>query len=402
MHTLRIRHDNSRRRFMARVFCATVLSLLFSLGCVTYTKYIPDPRTDIELWIKNFEQQISLSYDYEMSVGSVRVQAAGDCVIGEGEKLEGEWERDGIAQTFEYVGLGDIEYARKGKEWEKSSRGEQSDVFIQIKRILTFDKFEYTGFDKGFWYRFKANVPFLAPERRKEMVGLIKVSSKNFLPEFIWTGLPDSSVYWTARIFKYNTQKRVRPPVREYHIYDVVLSTQSVDYEHKRLNRRLDLIDVEHRLTRTAQGLQLRLPIQYRVEDVERMLRPGGVVVYSVAQEGQDVSRVGYLRDDMDAPVLLGDTLLTESDISDAVIKYDRRSAAYMAVKLRRRVSMPSMVAFEVDSTLIATVALDTVQKLDRIEVYPDMQYRDMKILRSYMIQPLGFIKISPAGGEPH
>jgi hypothetical protein len=383
------------------VFYTIGLSLILSLSCVTYTKYVPNPETDINFWIKNFEQQISLSYDYEMSVGSVRVHAAGDCVIGEGEMLEGKWERDGAAQIFEYVGLGDMEYARKGKEWEKSSRGEQSDIFTQIKRILTFDKFEYTGFDKGFWYRFTANVPFLAPERRKEMVGQIRISSRNFLPEFIWTGLPDSSVYWTSRILEYNTRKRIRPPVREYHVYDVVLSAQSVDDEYKRLRKRLDLIDVEHQLNLTSQGVQLRLPFQYRLEDVEIMLRPGGLVVYSVALEGKDASRVGYLKDDMHTPVLLGDTVLTERDISDAVIKYDQRSAAYISVKLRRRVDMPSTVAFQVDSVLIATAALDTTQKLNRIEIYPEMQYHDMKILRSYIMQPLGGLKIKPAGGEP-
>jgi hypothetical protein len=387
-------------QYFAAIMCSVSLSIIFSHGCAKYAKYVPDPVKDIDQWAKNFEQQKSFSYEYEMKTNFVSVRAFGDCVIGVGERLSGQWERGDGVQEFEYIGLGDIEYAKKGIDWEKAPRGEESDVFTQIKRLLSFDNFEYEGFDDGFFYRFRANVPFLAPDRRKEMIGIMKISDDDYLPEFMWAGLPDSSIYWTAQIFDRNTYKDVKIPIKEYREYIVSYAAQTGDDIYGKIESRLDLVNVDYRMRSAGQGLLISLPDQYRIEDVDKMLRTGGLSVYGVVQSGKAATRTAYLKDDLHAPVFLSDLLFTGVLVRDAEINFDQRSTPYIALRLREGRTMPHMIAFEVDSVLIATATLDTLYKMDRIKVYPDMQYREMEILRAYIKQPLGALRISPAGGE--
>ncbi len=399
---MRRRRDESFRARCAQ--CLTYFSLccLVLTCCTKYVKYIPDPEEDIDRWIANFRLQRSFSYEYEMRVMTVRVAAAGECIIGKGEKLTGKWRSDGEVRDFEYIGLGDIEYSRKHGTWEKASRGEQSDVFTQIERILSFGKFQYKGFEDGFWYGFKANVPFLAPNRRKEMIGMVKISSDNYLPEFIWAGLPDSSSYWTGRMFKYNRDKKIESPGKEYVEYLVVPTRASQHNDFHALDVRLDMLDIDYRAKKTDGAILLSVPGHYKLEDVQTMLRPGGLTIYSVAGEGGMAKKTGYLRNNMREPVFLGDILLTELDIRDAEIKFDQRSTPYISLKLRDRRKVPQGIAFEIDSVLVATATLDTLETMDRIRLYPEMQYRDAEILRAQIVQPLGVYELRPAGGELH
>jgi hypothetical protein len=377
-----------------------IMSAAVFHGCAKYAKYVPDPVKDVDLWIRNFVQQISFSYDYEMKTTFVKVSATGECVIGVGERLAGQWERDGEVREFKYVGLGDIEYARKGNEWEVSSRGEESDVFTQITRLLSFGKFEYTAAERGFLYQFRANAPFLAPDRRKEMVGHLRISDRNYLPEYIWAGLPDSSIYWTARITAYNTRKIVKAPSTECRSYRILYEEGTRRDVEEAIRQRLELLNMPYRPERASDGLLIDVPAQYQLKDLTKLLRPGGLAVYSVVSEGRDARRTAYLKDNLYAPVFLAGLLFDETAVRDVEVRFDQRSTPYLDIRLRERREMPSTIAFEIDSTLIATVTLDTLRKMDRIMLYPDMQYHEIEILRAYIKQPLGALKISPAGGE--
>jgi len=386
--------------WIVAVICAVSSWLMVFTSCVQYTKYIPDPQKDINLWVTNFARQRSFDYEYEMKMRFVSVKAKGYCEVGKGERLSGLWYGAGETQEFEYVGLGDAEYSRKGSEWERDSRGEQSDVFAQITRIVTADKFEYRGFDEGYWYRFMANVPFLEPERRKEMIGIMKISSDNFLPSYIWAGLPDSSKFWTAHLSAYNSSRSITPPTRDRKDYLVNTGPENDDY--RSLQKRLDLLGIDYRIRKTGQGLLLSVPGYYELGDIEVMLRPGGLVLYGVVPQGKDAVQTGYLKGDPDKPVFLSGSLMMEHEVTSAELRFDQRSTPYVSLKLRQKHTMPATVALEVDGILIAAVAIDTSRKLNRIELYPDMQYHEMELLRAYILQPLGVFEIKSSGGVIH
>jgi len=391
---------NSVLRDFKSVPAVSIVAFVLSASCARQVRYIPDPVKHIDRWMDNFEQQMSFSYTYEMKTRFLLASASGECMIGKGERLKGYWDRGGKLQNFEYIGVGDIEYVRIDGDWEKSPRGEQSDVFTQIKRILTFGDFEYEGFDDSYLYRFRANVPFLAPDRRKEMIGSIRVSAENYLPEIIWAGLPDSSVYWQSRIFDYNEYKDIKPPIREYRHFYVHVNERARNDLYDVIERRLDLLELNYRLEPWQDRHLLSLPIQYELEDVQSILSPGGLNVYVVVDERESAERIAYLKNDMYAPVFVSDLLFTEGDVKDAEIKFDARSTPYIALRLHKRRRMPRAIGFEVDSVLVATTALDTLPEMDRINLYPEMQYHDLEILRALIKEPLGAIDISPASGE--
>ena len=360
---------------------------------------MPDPEKDINQWVANFTHQISFNYQYEAKLRSIRVEGKGFCIIGKGERLSGKWYGDGSEQDFEYVGMGDIQYLRKGTSWEQMSRGEESDIFTQITRIVSTGEFSYKGTDGRYEYIFKANIPFLDPLRRKEMVGMMTVSPDNFLPIHVWAGLPDSSTYWTAKIFDYNSAKKIGSPVKEKREYLVTLKNGSKK-DGRALERRLDLLSVEYWLQETDEGFMVGFPIHYRAEDATAFLRTGGMALYAVADRREDAERIAYLRGDVQKPVYLTERLATERDVRDAKLRFDQSSALHIALVLKGKLALPSRVALEVDSILVATATLDTSIKSDRIELYPEMQYTEMEILRAYILQPLAAYEVKASGEE--
>lgn len=375
------------------------LLILLSGTCARYSTYVPDPEKDINRWVTNFTHQISFKYEYEAKLRSIRVEGKGFCVVGKGERLSGKWYGDGSEQDFEYVGMGDIEYSRKGTVWEQISRGEESDIFTQITRILSTDEFSYSGIDGGYEYIFKANIPFLDPLRRKEMVGMMTVSPDNFLPVHVWAGLPDSSTYWTARIFDYNSTRNIRSPAGQKREYLVTSKNASKD-DSRALERRLDLLSVDYWLQEKNEGFMIGLPIHYSIEEAAVFLKTGGMVLYAVTDMHEDASRIAYLKGDVKKPVYLTERLATERDVRDAKLRFDQSSALYISIVLRGKRALPGKVALEVDSVLVATATLDTSIKSDRIDLYPEMQYTEMEILRAYILQPLAAYEVKASGGE--
>lgn len=375
------------------------LLILLSVTCARHFTYVPDPEKDINQWVANFTHQISFNYEYEAKLKSIRVEGIGFCVIGKGERLSGKWYGDGSEQDFEYVGMGDIEYSRKGVAWEQISRGEESDIFTQITRILSTDDFIYGGRDDDYEYRFKANVPFLDPLRRKEMVGMMTVSPDNFLPTRVWAGLPDSSTYWTARIFDYNSSRSIRSPAKEKREY-LVTSKNGSKEDGGALEKRLDLLSVDYWLQEKSEGFAIGLPNHYSIEDATVFFKTGGMVLYAVTDKSEDASRIAYLRGDVNKPIYLTERLATERDVRDAKLRFDQSSALFISLMLRGKRPLPGKVALEVDSVLVATATLDTSTKSDRIDLYPEMQYTEMEILRAYILQPLAAYEVKASGGE--
>ncbi|UCD06393.1 MAG: hypothetical protein JSV98_03965 [candidate division WOR-3 bacterium] len=385
-------------RFQICLCCIASL-ILSSVDCVRHVRYVPDPEKDINQWLSNFSHQISFHYEYEAKLRFVRMEGTGYCVIGEGEKLSGTWFGEGSAQKFEYVGVGDIEYSRTDRDWERLSRGEESDIFAQITRILSTKKYSYQGQNQSYEYVFKANIPFLDPGRRKEMVGLITISPRNFLPDFVWAGLPDSSTYWTARLFDYNSKKTIKPPVKDKSEYLIIPVNEEAE-DRSSLEKRLKLLSLDYRLEELGEGFLLKLPLHYGLDDAMTFLQPGGMVLYAVAEQQQESGRIAYLLGDARKPVYLTELLATDRDIKDVKISFDRSSALRMQLRLRGKRMLPYRVAIEVDSIVIGTAPLDTLKKSDRIDLYPEMQHNEIEILRAYILQPLGAYEVRASGGE--
>jgi hypothetical protein len=371
------------------------------ISCVPYVKYVPDPIRDIGQWVKNFDRQKSFSYDYRMKTRTTDISAHGECRIGQGEHIRGRWQSAASSFDFEYYGIIDIEYSQKEGVWIIAARGEEANVFVQIQRMLSFDKFEYLAAEPAYEYRFKANVPFLAPDKWKEMVGTLRIAPGNYLPEFIWAGLPDSSVFWQVRITADNKIDRITAPVNAWTAYqlnaDSMLDLKKITPAVK---RRLDLIGVPYRLKIGNKALILSLPVGYRDSDVQDMLVPGQAAIYWLTGEKEKAVKIGYLLDDPKFPLLMTGEAIGPEIITDCRLSWDRASRPYLRLSLKRKLNRTGTLCLEVDHLIFAQMTIDKGQNMSTIKTDIDMGYNQMILIRAAVLQPLPPIQIIPAPGE--
>ena len=368
--------------------------VLVVLNCVTYVAYVPDPEKDIGIWVENLSRQRSFKYRYELKTKVVYTTAHGTCIIGRGEHVQGSWFSPDSEVRFEYYGFGDIEYSREKDTWNSMSRGDESDILAQVTRLLEFRTFEYRGLDDAYNYIFKANIPFLVPGRWKEMVGAMKVSTRDFLPSMIWAGLPDSTVYWRIELFEYNRSRKIDAPVNAWKTYRTDLGFEYT----KTFKKRMEETDIVHRLERSGQDILLSMPQYFTTDDIRDILRVRRVRVYGVTEDKQNAKRVAYLHGDETKPLYLTEALLSERDFKRVDIKFDGASRPYLECKLRDKYNFPGMIAFEIDSVIVGAAVLDTLKKIDTITMLSDMSFYELQLLKAYILQPLPDMEIKPEG----
>lgn len=370
--------------------CWSVSICCLFLACAHRIHHVPDPVNDVNDWVTAFSQQRSFEYAYVLKTQTVVTEASGECVIGLGEHIQGRWHGE-TTVSFEYVGLGDTEYSKENGGWRELARGEESDFFTQITRVLEFDKFEYQGYDNGYVYHFKAPIPFLAPVRWKEMVGMLRISDRTFLPEAVWAGLPDSSVFWEMQLSHYDKRRSISAPVHDQARF--MLSGPSKD-NTRAIMRRLGALDIKYSVEKYADDIILSLPKHYSVGDVQKIVEQKQLVIYNVASSKDDAARVGYVYGDISKPVYLADTFAVARNIRDARIEFDAVSRPFLEVTLKEKRTPPREIAYEVDGEIVGRAVLDTQKKIDRIRLYTNMYYFDLQVLRASLLEPLPSIEI--------
>uniref|UniRef100_A0A7C4TIX9 Uncharacterized protein n=1 Tax=candidate division WOR-3 bacterium TaxID=2052148 RepID=A0A7C4TIX9_UNCW3 len=379
------------------------LLLICFLSCLHYSKYIPNPERDIANWIKNFSYQKSLAYEYQLKTRFVEIKCAGKCRIGWGEYVKGVWEYPESSYHFEYIGIKDREWMKKGKEWEESARGEESDIFSQIERVMEFDKFEYLNSEGNFYYfRFKPNVPFLDPARRDEMVGFLWISKKTFLPEIIWAGLPDSSVWWRVKISDLNRSVKISPPLSRMIEYEVLFDSTGpeINQSIKMLKNRLGLLNVPFKLVKMGKKIILKFPSYYQIDDVKEMLGPGRFFAYNVADDKSGAIKSVYFANEPRKPIYVSKQVFGSDDVKSCEIKFDNLKRPFILIHLKRDSEFSKRVAFELNGSVVAITELDNPQKLNKIFLYPDMRYLQINLLKGFISQPLPEVEIKMIAKE--
>lgn len=378
-----------------RVLILMGLSLIMS--CVTKFFYYPVPEEDVKMWVKNLSYQKSFRYEYDLKTAFARISANGDCIIGRAEHIRGIWDYGDTIVNFEYVGINDRQWSKKEGRWIESTRGEESNIYAQIKRVMEFEKFELLNVNGKFLFRSNATLPFLAPDRWREMVGYIEISGKTYLPEMLWVGLPDSSVYWRLRIDDYNHNRIIVPPFIDIKSYEIkpdtlINSNQAV----KKIKNRLKLLKLNWRLNKEGSKIILRVPGDYNIYDIQDLLAPGITAIYHIARNSNEASRISYLKGNVNQPIYLTDVRYDYDIIKSVSLNFDRLSRPYITIKLKKKIEPAEQVAIEVDSILIATARLDKGKKMDKIVLYPDMEYLENMKYRAFINQPLFKIEILP------
>src|SRR4030043_1773012 len=257
--------DYTGKSIVRNMILILITIVLMIGGCSQYVNYTPDPNKDVDQWITNFANQRSFNYHYIMKTMSVYTEAYGECLIGIGEHLSGMWQGNEQKLDFEYYGLYDLEYEKQNGHWIENVRGEQTEILTQIERVLEFDEFEYQPDVEMYTYRFKANVAFLSPIHRKEMVGSIRFSGKDYRPVEIWAGLPDSSVYWMVKLSDYNRLRSIKPPVMKWQEHTI-----DTGENYGSLKKRFNLLDIPYRIKRGNQKVEINVPGYISADELQR------------------------------------------------------------------------------------------------------------------------------------
>lgn len=381
-----------QRRALPNVICLSFVWWLLCLRCAPTVIYRPDPERDIDEWVQTFSQQQSFKYHYMLKTQAVMAEASGECVVGLGEHIKGVLRGD-TTMGFEYVGLGDKEWSWQDGVWQERVRGEQSDFFAQITRVLEFDKFEYRGFDNGYVYDFKATVPFLSPGGWKEIRGILRISDKTFLPDNVWVGLPDSSVFWRMELSHYNKRQSISAPIKNAAHY-MLVGTSS---QHtSAINRRLKLLGIEHRIEEHDGTIILTVPQYYTTADVQTMLGERRLIIYGTTFSQEQAVKIDYVHGDESRPVYLADTFATKYDITDIRISFDTRLRPYMEIRLSEKRASTHGFACEVDGEIVGVTTLDRRGRIDKIRMYTSMSYHDLQVLRAVLLEPLPAMRVAP------
>ncbi len=350
------------------------------------------------MWVKNFSYQKSFRYEYYLNTSFAKISAKGDCIIGRSEYIKGIWDYGDTIVNFEYIGVNDREWSKKDGRWVESARGEESNIYAQIKRVLEFEKFELLTASDKFLFRSNATLPFLAPDRWQEMVGYIGISGKTYLPEILWVGLPDSSVYWCVRIDDYNHKRSIAPPHIDIKSYEIKLDS-SINQKQaiRKIKNRLKLLKINWKLNKVGDKIILSVPDDYDIYDIRDLLAPGITFIYHLARSDSEKARISYLKGNVNQPIYLSNISYDYNFIKSAGFNFDPLSRPYITIKLKKKMAPTEHVAIEIDSVLIATTRLDKDKKMDNIVIYPDMEYLEIVKYTAFISQPLFKIEILPA-----
>ncbi len=372
-----------------------VFLVFLLLGCGPKFIYNPVPEKDIKEWVANFRRQKSFSYHYELKTRAVKVNACGDCIYGWAEYVKGTMDYGDTIINFEYIGINDREWTKKDNKWEQSVRGEESNILAQIERVLEFEKFELLNSDAEYFYRFNATLPFLSPDRWRDMVAYIKISKEEYLPVFIWVGLPDSSVYWQVLLGNYNKDIKIESPTTEINSYEIKIDS-SIDQSEaiKKIKHRLKLLNLKWQIKKEDEKIILRVPGVYNLDDIKELLAPGRTVFYGVAQNQSNASKISYLQKNPNHSVYLSDWQCNQEMVKDVAIKFDYLLKPFASIKLKKKIGLPEQIAIEVDGNIMLLISLDKVEKMDTIIAYSDMKFLDFWKLCAYIGEPLNNMDI--------
>uniref|UniRef100_A0A7V3VUT6 Uncharacterized protein n=1 Tax=candidate division WOR-3 bacterium TaxID=2052148 RepID=A0A7V3VUT6_UNCW3 len=377
---------------MEKIIC----TILFLICCAPRITYKPEPERDVKDWVKNLALQKSFSYEYEMKTSTVKITAVGDCIVDWAEHIFGKWYYGDTVINFEYIGINDREWTKKGRKWEESARGEESNVFAQIKRILEFEKFELISQRGKFIFKSNATLPFLCPERWREMFGYVEISRDSYLPELIWVGLPDSSSFLQVKIKDYNHNKIIRPPYLEYNEYEVRCDSINKVRALKGIRGRLLALNQGWKLKMIDHKIILEVPNIYSKSDVEEYLAPGIIRIYETTQKNEEGVSIRYLNNNINKPVYLTKTNFSREIIKDISLGFNHISKPFLQITFKKSIGPLNGIAIEVDSNIVFAQALDNVKKLDKIILYSDMNYNELIKLKALLKRPLFKMEIIP------
>ncbi len=335
----------------------------------------PDFNKIVYEGIGKLSYQKSFSYECRLRTPQVEAEFNGECLVGQAESVRSIWRYPAETLATEIIALYNTQYEKKDGNWEPHSRGEESNILVQIERVLKRDQFEFLRSEADrYLYNFKPNLPHLDPLMKKQFISILAIDHRTYLPTYIYAISTDSSVSWQVKLDKFNHPFTINQPVPNTKKY--LLLTDSLKDEI-RIKTRLSLMQIIHTLNHTARGLVLDVPEVISKSLLLEILAPGQAGVYTIDESLKDAA----------GQVVPDKKILSSDDIKNVSVKFNDYSEPYIQLTLYKKHKIPGPVVLVIDKKIYARKDnIDRSKNLDRLNFPIKMEYLQALIISAQIL----------------
>lgn len=366
--------SNSAKNRQNRAALFLLFFLLF-LGCTSKVikPIIPaelPPNEIPKFAFTQLEKQLSFRFRLYFKTDTpalLEAEFEGSVILPNQEERTGIWNRLDEKTSIHIKGIGDFQYEKTDGKWEIHPRGEESNILIQIERILLHSQFELKAKDsKQMVFTFKPNLIFLDPTQSKPMNGLLFINGSTLLPEKIQVSDSARTAFWEIRFFAYNRKNKISYPFTPK-VRIQLTAELKIDNKIKAI-----LIDRFQRLGFQAKAktyssnlgpiLEIQLEKDIPETQLNLIISQGQVKIYSGDWlESKTVRPDTGLSYYQFKPVQFHELILTHQDIERAEVNLNQGPEPLLELQLKPKSNSKIQESFEKDGKLLFLLLNDEI-----------------------------------------
>jgi hypothetical protein len=301
------------------------LTVLLATGCIPrLTKPALKPEEIPAFAFTNLKRQRSFAFDYRLEIESpvaVKQHATGIYILPDQEEIQGRWiYKDGSELSFYLIGSGDKEYEKTDQGWDIHSRGEETDLLVQVERARALGKFKLVKEKPDYEFEFAPNVPFLDPTFTKKIKGSL-VINRNYLPKRIAARDEKGTAAWQVEFKDYNRPGRVNLPLVKQQ--RVLLASADPKAVLDLLKQRFLTCEVAAKISAAGGTIEVVLAEQASNQLLTDLIAPGVLTVAPVRWLDTPADSGGQTTVYQDRPVAVENAVLANRDVTGARVTFD-------------------------------------------------------------------------------
>jgi len=301
------------------------------------------------------------------STAQIEAEFDGSVILPGQEERMGTWYQMGEKTSIHIKGSGNSQYEKKDGKWEIHPRGEESNILIQIERIILFSEFELKSKDsRQMIFNFKPNLIFLDPTLTKIMKGILFINSSSLLPEKIQVSDSLRTAFWEIRFFNYNRKSKISFPFTPKVIIQLT-SDSKIDNKDKTIimNRFQRLgFQTKTKTYSSNSGPILELQLEKDIPEAQLNLiaSQGTINIYSGEWlESKTVESDSGLKYFQFKPVRLHGLIFTNQDIERAVTNLNQGPEPLLEVNLKLTNKSKLQDYFQKDNIILFILLNDEI-----------------------------------------
>ncbi len=323
---------------------------------------------------KSFQFHLNFKTD---TPALIEAEFKGRVILPDQEERIGLWNRLGEKVAVDLKGIGDFQYEKKEGKWEIHPRGEESNILIQIERILVFSEFELKSKDsRQMVFNFKPNLIFLDPTQSKRMNGLLTINNSNLLPINITVSDSARTAFWEIRFSNFNRQNKISLPFTPKVMIQLIADSKIDNRTKTLLLDRFQQLGFQARVKVCRSNLGPLLEVQLEKDISETQLNlvtsQGKVEVYSgdwlEPKIIPDTQQVKYFQF---KPVRLYELILTNQAIESASANLDQGPEPVLELYLKAKIKSVEkgrLLFLLLDDAIIGYTQVFDNQTIDKLQ----------------------------------